>query len=184
MRLWLLPIFVLDLGIKLKSYWNGPLAICLNSWRGVKMDMTSKCAVVVILWLVLSSILNQWDTLFHLWSDCPILKFCMVQCFIIGASLSEPHTSVTAFVEVVCMYVCLRLYTVNFKWAHLNISWRLNVQDLRVVFVPSPLLHRWRATARAQRWREARGTKTMHAWQLLTMTDKGRLLTDSTNHAQ
>ena len=26
---------------------------------------------------------------------------------IIGASLSEPHTSVTAFAEVVCMYVCL-----------------------------------------------------------------------------
>ena len=36
---------------------------------------------------------------------------------IIGASLSETHTSVTAFAEVVCMYVCLRLwpYTVNFK---------------------------------------------------------------------
>ena len=26
---------------------------------------------------------------------------------LIGASLSEPHTSVTAFAEVVCMYVCL-----------------------------------------------------------------------------
>ena len=25
----------------------------------------------------------------------------------VGASLSEPHTSVTAFAEVVCMYVCL-----------------------------------------------------------------------------
>ena len=34
---------------------------------------------------------------------------------IIGASLSEPHTSVTAFAEVVCMFVCLRPYTVNFK---------------------------------------------------------------------
>jgi len=31
--------------------------------------------------------------------------------------------------------------------------------------------------------KEARGTKTTHAWQLPTMTDKGRLLTDSTNHA-
>ena len=30
--------------------------------------------------------------------------------------------------------------------------------------------------------KEARGTKTTHAWQLRTMTDKGRLLTDSTNH--
>ena len=26
---------------------------------------------------------------------------------LIGASLSEPHTSVTALAEVVCMYVCL-----------------------------------------------------------------------------
>ena len=34
---------------------------------------------------------------------------------VIGASLSEPHTSVTAFAEVVCLYVCLRPYTVNFK---------------------------------------------------------------------
>ena len=33
--------------------------------------------------------------------------------------------------------------------------------------------------------KEARGTKTTltHAWQLPTMTDKSRLLTDSTNHA-
>ena len=27
--------------------------------------------------------------------------------YIVGVSLSEPHTSVTAFAEVVCMYVCL-----------------------------------------------------------------------------
>ena len=33
----------------------------------------------------------------------------------VGASLSEPHTSVTAFAEVVCMSVCPWLYTVNFK---------------------------------------------------------------------
>ena len=35
--------------------------------------------------------------------------------YVIGASLSKPNTSVTAFAEVVCMYVCLRPYTVNFK---------------------------------------------------------------------
>ena len=43
---------------------------------------------------------------------CIYICVCM---YIIGASLSEPHTSVTAFAEVVCMYVCLRPYTVNFK---------------------------------------------------------------------
>ena len=44
----------------------------------------------------------------------------------IGASLSEPHTSRTALLICVCMFACLlarllaclRLYTVNFKWAH------------------------------------------------------------------
>ena len=44
-------------------------------------------------------------------------KYIRVNKFI-GASLSEPHTSETAFVEVVCMYrrlVCLQPYTVNFK---------------------------------------------------------------------
>ena len=34
---------------------------------------------------------------------------------LIGASLSEPHTSMTAFAEVVCMSVCPQPYTVNFK---------------------------------------------------------------------
>ena len=36
-----------------------------------------------------------------------ILDIILYFIYIIGASLSEPHTSVTAFVEVVCMYVCL-----------------------------------------------------------------------------
>ena len=35
----------------------------------------------------------------------------MVSYMVIGVSLSEPHTSMTALVEV----VCLRPYTVNFK---------------------------------------------------------------------
>jgi len=29
---------------------------------------------------------------------------------LIGASLSEPHTSVTAFAEVVCMYVWMHVW--------------------------------------------------------------------------
>ena len=31
----------------------------------------------------------------------------VVKINVIGASLSTPHTSMTAFAEVVCMYVCL-----------------------------------------------------------------------------
>ena len=38
---------------------------------------------------------------------------------LIGASLSEPHTSVTALRTCVCMLACLdRPLTVNFKWAY------------------------------------------------------------------
>ena len=41
---------------------------------------------------------------------------------LVGASLSELHTSVTALHMWVCMLVCLdRPLTVNFKWAHSNI---------------------------------------------------------------
>ena len=47
--------------------------------------------------------------------------------WVIGASLSEPHITVTAFAEVVCMYVWP--YTVNFRWSHVNISWRLNAHE-------------------------------------------------------
>ena len=42
---------------------------------------------------------------------------------IIGASLSEPHTSVIALAEVcVCLLACLRPYTVNFNRARLNFN--------------------------------------------------------------
>ena len=38
---------------------------------------------------------------------------------VIGASLSEPHTSGTALQDSsVCWFVCLRPYTVNFKCAY------------------------------------------------------------------
>ena len=36
---------------------------------------------------------------------------------LIGASLSEPHTSGTALRKCVCIRACLRPYTVNFKCA-------------------------------------------------------------------
>ena len=72
---------------------------------------------------------------------------------VIGASLSEPHTSMTAFAEVVCMSVGLRPYTINFKWVHVNISWRLNVASCMWWWV-QPAVCQWRASARAQHWRE------------------------------
>ena len=55
---------------------------------------------------------------------------------LVGASLSEPHTSMTALCMCVCMlaclFVCLWPYTVNFKQACLNISQRRNVLRLIV----------------------------------------------------
>ena len=48
---------------------------------------------------------------------------------LVGASLSEPHTSGTALRKCVCIYACLRPYTVKkFFKANLNISRKLNVQ--------------------------------------------------------
>ena len=35
-----------------------------------------------------------------------IVSFILLDVAFIGASLSEPYTSVTALAEVVCMYVC------------------------------------------------------------------------------
>ena len=52
-------------------------------------------------------------------------RYRMVGNFI-GASMSEPHTSGSAMCTCVYTYVlvCWRLYTVNYKWAHSNISLR------------------------------------------------------------
>ena len=36
---------------------------------------------------------------------------------VVGVSLSEPHTSGTALQKCVCMYLCLRPYTINVKCA-------------------------------------------------------------------
>ena len=60
------------------------------------------------------------NKLHHLIFDNKMKRF-------IGASLSEPHTSVTALHTFVCIYACLlacldRPLTVNFEWAHSNIS--------------------------------------------------------------
>ena len=104
---------------------------------------------------------------------------------LIGASLSEPHTSVTALRKCVCMLACLRPYTVNFKWAHLNISRRLNK---RPQIASCPACCRGRTTARTRGRRERnleqRRLKLMHPWQLRTVTDKGRLLKGGTNYTQ
>ena len=42
----------------------------------------------------------------------------------IGASLSEPHTSRTALRKCVNVSACFWPYTINFKWVHSNISRR------------------------------------------------------------
>ena len=68
---------------------------------------------------------------------CPRLCMAgeMVLAHIIGASVSEPHTSVTALRTCICMLACLLVClwpcTINFKWAYLNISQRLNVKQSR-----------------------------------------------------
>ena len=53
-----------------------------------------------------------------------VYSWCVVwQLEIIGASLSEPHTSVTALHTHVCIYACLLAWTDHLpKWAHSYIS--------------------------------------------------------------
>ena len=67
---------------------------------------------------------------------------------IIGASLSEPHTSVGVLAEFVCPY------TVNFKWAYLNISWRPGICPARCRIGEGLL------PESSVGMKEARGTKT------------------------
>ena len=57
---------------------------------------------------------------------------CLLSLGRAWASLSEPHTSVTALRTHVCMLVRLdRPLTVNFKWAHSNISrwWNVHADE-------------------------------------------------------
>ena len=91
---------------------------------------------------------------------------------VIGASLSEPHTSGTAFRKCVNVRACLRPYTVNFKWAHSNISRRSISWALDLLHEAGLL----RATARVQRRQP--GAKLKHAWQLLVCAS-----TDHQRHA-
>ena len=62
---------------------------------------------------------------------------------LIGASLSEPHTSVTALCRCVCIRLCLQPYTINFKSAFKCFS---KIEHPRAL-----ALQCW-PTARVQRW--------------------------------
>ena len=104
------------------------LASCYVQRKGMWIGMSFRQLVACCL-LNLESLKRFTVMLLDLFSaDCQKVTHqhtaCKLFFLIIGASLSEPHTSMTALVEVVCMYVCLRPYTINFKWAHLNILWR------------------------------------------------------------
>ena len=103
----------------------------------------------------------------------------------IGASLSEPHTSVTSLSTCVCIYACLlacldRPLTVNFKWAHSNISrcprWRvlqLSRENEREGYCQIAGLAWKRATAKTieVEWLAAR-TATSELWWVWRSRDK------------
>ena len=65
---------------------------------------TTKEAGITILSCFIGTHITQLSTLV-----CSLSFFCPP---LIGASLSEPHTSGTALRKCVCMYLCLRPYTV------------------------------------------------------------------------
>ena len=77
--------------------------------------------------------------------------------YLIGASLSEPHTSRTTLYTcgvcflagfLACLVTCGHI---NLKWVHLDISRRLSELP-RIVSCPAPC--QWRATARVQHLHE------------------------------
>ena len=74
-----------------------PFAL-VNAWYGLGQVLIS----LVVTMNIIIAIQTKW------------YKRVSYATRIIGVSL-RPHTSVTAFAEVVCMFVCPRPYTVNFK---------------------------------------------------------------------
>ena len=121
---------------------------------------------------------SSWTTIFHVTNmDYSLISIALKFWDLIGASLSELHTSVTGLRKCVCIYACTfvcldRPLTVNFKWAHSNISRWLHVMSTPTATCTSakPKLWErgWRATARLQvrceRERERRQLKWMR-WQ-------------------
>ena len=121
-----------------------------------------------------------------LWGEAKFTAIHVALRHLIGASLSEPHTSVTALRTRVyvgrTIYLSMdRPHTVNFKWAYLNISWKPFVH-VHAICPAHCRVGEGLLPERSVSVKEARGTKTTHAWQLRTMTDKGRLLTVQITH--
>ena len=90
---------------------------------------------------------------------------------IIGASLSEPHTSVTAFAEVVCI-----LAAIYRKFQMSAFKYFMKTKRSFVHAMPRPLscISEGLLTARVQRRREARGTKTTQVNAHMATVDHDR----------
>ena len=124
-----------------------------------------------------NTFLPKFLSSFHLFNWPLFTEFHFPEVFLrllIGASLSEPHTSVTALRTRV--YLCLdRPLAVNFKWVHSNISQRL---------ISWSLWRRpWRATVSVQHWGPgAKMTEVKaHVALVCASTDDGRPLTGGKN---
>ena len=72
-----------------------------------------------------------------------------------------------------CVYVCLRPYTVNFKWAYLNISWRLG-SFVHAICPARCRVGKGLLPECSVGVKEARGTKTTQVNARMTTTDHDR----------
>ena len=135
-----------------------PIAVvaCLHIYIKRKLwgRRTQKCKPFVGANSVRSSTVLQ-TTRFHAdqWKFADIRGYLSpwyyvcTKAILIGASLSEPHTSGTAFWKCVCnVLVCLRPYTVNFKCSFKYFSKTERPRALTVVG------EGYCATARVQHW--------------------------------
>ena len=135
----------------------------------------------------------SWTALFYLEprgspSSWTSQYSCSCLLCIIGASLSEPHTSVTALRTRVCIQLCLdRPLTRNFKSADSNISRWMSTPMCTAAIRAKQWERAWRAAARLQgrRQRDIKDDSSwmpwQHIWQLtfwtmLRVTWQGRQL--------
>ena len=103
----------------IKEFWCSTLffQVIMQIW--VCLSCNSLHSVAPSFQVIVCSGSTMGIEVSHTWSKLPIHPGLVKM-------VSEPHTSVTVFAEVVCMYVCLRPYTINFKsipWHTYKVGW-------------------------------------------------------------
>ena len=168
-------------------HWHLPRLLFLPQWSLQPAILVCSALLALSQW---PSVLQYWllalsalciIPLSRQWTAgcCLLVSLSFWSCakwFVIGVSLSEPHTSVTALRTRVYLSTD-RPLTINFKWAHSNIS------RISMLWSMRRPVTAWRATVRVQcRGPRAKTTEVEARVALVcASTDDGRLLTGGTD---